>query len=65
MISKRSRTLSVGIRYALYLYFLGLSTRSVSEALFFLHNIKRTHVANLEMDPKASPQKDMLKNKEN
>jgi putative transposase len=65
MIIKRNRTPSVDILYALYLYFLGLSTRSVSEALFFLHNIKRSHVANLEMDSNASPQKDMLKNKEN
>ena len=30
---------------SLYLYFLGLSTRGVSKAIFFLNKVKRSHVA--------------------
>lgn len=45
MIIKRNRTSSLDIERALYLYFLGLSTRSVSKALLFLHKVKRSHVA--------------------
>ena len=45
MVIKRNRTSSLDIERALYLYFLGLSTRSVSKALLFLHKVKRSHVA--------------------
>ena len=45
MFGKRNRTPSSDIGRALYLYFLGLSTRSVSKAMFFLRKIKRSHVA--------------------
>ncbi|KAA2280237.1 hypothetical protein [Candidatus Nitrosocosmicus sp. SS] len=42
---KKQRTSSLDIDRALYLYFLGLSTRCVAKALLFLHNVKRSHVA--------------------
>jgi putative transposase len=45
MFGKRNRTSSSYIGRALYLYFLGLSTRSVSKAMLFLHKIRRSHVA--------------------
>jgi len=45
MVIKRNRTPSLDIDRALYLYFLGLSTRCVAKALLFLHNVKRSHVA--------------------
>ncbi len=45
MIRKRNRTPSYDIGRALYLYFLGLSTRCVAKAMFFLHKVKRSHVA--------------------
>lgn len=45
MLSKRNRTPSTDIDSALYLYFLGLSTRGVTKAMFFLHKVKRSHVA--------------------
>jgi putative transposase len=45
MFGKRNRTPSSDIGRALYLYFLGLSTRSVSKAMFFLRKVKRSHVA--------------------
>ena len=45
MFGKRNRTSSSYIGRALYLYFLGLSTRSVSKAMLFLQKIKRSHVA--------------------
>ncbi len=41
MIIKRNRTTSLHIGYGLYLYFLGLSTRSIAKALSFLHIIIR------------------------
>jgi putative transposase len=41
----RNRTPSSEIGRALYLYFLGLSTRGVAKAMFFLHKVKRSHVA--------------------
>jgi putative transposase len=44
-LTKRNRTSSSDIDRALYLYFLGLSTRCVAKALLFLHNVKRSHVA--------------------
>jgi putative transposase len=64
MISKRNRTPSVGIRYALYLYFLGLSTRSVLKAFFFLQNIKRSHVVIWKWIQKHHPRKICSKIKE-
>ncbi|MDR4490447.1 MAG: hypothetical protein R2685_06040 [Candidatus Nitrosocosmicus sp.] len=42
---KKQRTSSLDIDRALYLYFLGFSTRCVVKALLFLHNVKRSHVA--------------------
>jgi putative transposase len=45
MVIKRNRTSSLDIDNALYLYFLGLSTRCVAKALLFLHNVKRSHVS--------------------
>ncbi len=45
MISKRKRTPSSDIGHALYLYFLGLSTRCVAKAMFFLHKVRRSRVA--------------------
>lgn len=45
MLSKRNRTPSLDISRALYLYFLGLSTRGVAKAMFFLHKVRRSHVA--------------------
>jgi len=45
MISKRKRTPSSDIGHALHLYFLGLSTRGVAKAMFFLHKVRRSHVA--------------------
>ena len=45
MFGKGNRTPSSDIGRALYLYFLGLSTRSVSKAMFFLRKVKRSHVA--------------------
>ncbi len=43
MINKRNRTSSSDIGDALYLYFLGLSTRVIAKAIFFLHKVKRSH----------------------
>ncbi|HET6591115.1 MAG TPA: hypothetical protein VFG45_13230 [Candidatus Nitrosocosmicus sp.] len=45
MFSKRNRTSSLDISRALHLYFLGLSTRGVSKAIFHLNKVKRSHVA--------------------
>jgi putative transposase len=44
-MSSRNRTPSLDIDYALYLYFLGLSTRKVAKALSFLNIVKRSHVS--------------------
>ncbi|MGD9674713.1 MAG: DDE-type integrase/transposase/recombinase [Candidatus Nitrosocosmicus sp.] len=45
MVIKRNRTALLDIDCALYLYFLGLSTRCVAKALLFLHHVKRSHVS--------------------
>ncbi|MGD9533419.1 MAG: DDE-type integrase/transposase/recombinase [Candidatus Nitrosocosmicus sp.] len=63
MISKRNRTSSLDIDHALYFYFLGLSTRNVSKAMFFLHKVKRSHVAIWNWIQKYRPQKISIKNK--
>jgi len=57
MFVKRNRTSSLDISHALYLYFLGLSTRSVSKAMFFLHKIRRSHVAIWKWIQKLHPRK--------
>ena len=63
MFSKRNRTSSLDIDRALYLYFLGLSTRSVSKAMFFLHKIRRSHVAIWKWIQKHHPGKIVSKRK--
>ena len=45
MSNTRNRTSSRDIGYGLYLYFLGLSTRSVAKALSYLHIINISHVS--------------------
>jgi putative transposase len=45
MLGKRTRTSSLDIDYALYLYFLGLSIRGDSKTMYFILKIKRGHVA--------------------
>ena len=44
MLNKRNRTSSSYIGRALYLYFLGLSTRNVAKAMFCFLKVKRSHV---------------------
>ena len=44
MSSTRNRTSSSYIGRALYLYFLGLSTRNVAKAMFCFRKVKRSHV---------------------
>jgi putative transposase len=44
-VIRRNRTSSRDIGYDLYLYFLGLSTRNVAKALYFLNIVKRSHVS--------------------
>ena len=57
MVIKRNRTSSLDIERALYLYFLGLSTRCVAKALLFLHNVKRSHVSIWKWIQKCHPRK--------
>ena len=57
MIIKRNRTPSSYIGRALYLYFLGLSTRCVSKALCFLPKVKRSNVAIWKWIQKCHPRK--------
>ena len=57
MINKRNRTSSLDIGHALYLYFLGLSTRGVAKAMFYLHRVKRSHVAIWNWIQKCNPRK--------
>jgi putative transposase len=57
MINKRNRTSSSDIGHALYLYFLGLSTRGVAKAMFFLQKVKRSHVAIWNWIQKCNPKK--------
>ncbi|KAA2279838.1 DDE-type integrase/transposase/recombinase [Candidatus Nitrosocosmicus agrestis] len=63
MLNKRNRTPSSNISRALYLYFLGLSTRGVAKAMFFLHKVKRSHVAIWNWIQKYKPQKISIKRK--
>ena len=63
MSNTRNRTSSKDIGYGLYLYFLGLSTRSVAKALSFLHIVKRSHVAIWNWIHKYCPQKISSKRK--
>ena len=63
MLNKRNRTPSSDIGRALYLYFLGLSTRGVAKALFFLHKVKRSHVAIWNWIQKHHPQRISSKRK--
>jgi hypothetical protein len=63
MFIKRNGTSLLSIDHALYLYFLGLSTRSVSKAIFHLHNVKRSHVLLakiIKVDSEMSFKKDIL-----
>ena len=57
MFGKRNRTSSWYIESGLSLYFLGLSTRGVSKALFFLNKVKRSHVAIWKWIQKYKPHK--------
>jgi putative transposase len=59
----RDRTPSLYIDHALYLYFLGLSTRGVAKALSFLNIVKRGRVAIWKWIQKHSPQKISSKRK--
>ena len=63
MLDKRNRTSSLDIEHALYLYFLGLSTRSVSKAIFCLRKVKRSHVAVWKWIQKYHPRKISSKRK--
>ena len=63
MVIKRNRTSSLDIDHALYLYFLGLSTISVSKAIFHLNKVKRSHVAIWKWIQKYKPQKISIKKK--
>ena len=63
MSSKRDRTPSFDIGHALYLYFLGLSTRCVAKAMFFLHKVRRSHVAIWNWIQKCHPRKTPSKRK--
>ena len=63
MIGKRNRTSSLYIDYGLYLYFLGLSTRGVSKAMFFLNKVKRSHVTIWKWIQKYHPKKISSKRK--
>ncbi|KAA2282184.1 response regulator [Candidatus Nitrosocosmicus agrestis] len=60
---KKQRTSSLDIEHALYLYFLGLSTRSVSKAIFCLRKVKRSHVAVWKWIQKYHPRKVFSKRK--
>jgi hypothetical protein len=61
MIIKGNGTSSLDIDHALYLYFLGLSTRGISKAIFHLNKVKRrSHVAiNPEVDSKVYTSEDI------
>jgi len=63
MLTKRNRTPSLDIDRAMYLYFLGLSTRCVAKALLFLHNVKRSHVSIWKWIQKHHPRKICSKRK--
>jgi putative transposase len=59
----RNRTSSSYIGRALYLYFLGLSTRNVAKAMFCFHKVKRSHVAIWKWIQKYHPRKILSKRK--
>jgi putative transposase len=63
MINKRNRTSSLDIDHALYLYFLGLSTRCVARAIFYLLKVKRSHVAVWKWIQKCHPKRISTKRK--
>ena len=63
MSNTRNRTSSSDIGTALYLYFLGLSTRGVAKAMFFLHKVKRSHVSIWKWIQKYHPQRMSSKRK--
>ena len=42
---ERNRTSTIVVMYSLYLYFLGLSLRNTSKALFIFKDNKRSHVS--------------------
>jgi putative transposase len=64
MLTKRNRTSSLDIDHALYLYFLGLSTRGVSKAIFYMHRLKRSHHVTIwKWIQKYTPQKISSKRK--
>ena len=65
MSNTRNRTPTSDIGRALYLYFLGLSTRGVAKAImFFLHKVKRSHVTIWKWIQKVRPRKISSKRKE-
>ena len=61
MSSTRNRTSSSYIGRALYLYFLGLSTRNVAKAMFCFRKVKRSHVAIWKWIQKYHPKKILSK----
>jgi putative transposase len=63
MLGKRNRTSSSYIGRALYLYFLGLSTRNVARAMFCFRKVKRSHVAIWKWIQKYHPKKISSKRK--
>ena len=63
MSSTRTRTSSSYIGRALYLYFLGLSTRNVAKAMFCFRKVKRSHVAIWKWIQKYHPRKILSKRK--
>lgn len=63
MFGKRNRTSSSYIGRALYLYFLGLSTRNVAKAMFCFRKIKRSHVAIWKWIQQYHPRKILSKRK--
>jgi putative transposase len=63
MSSTRNRVCSSYIGRALYLYFLGLSTRNVARAMFCFRKVKRSHVAIWKWIQKYHPKKISSKRK--
>jgi len=63
MSNTRNRTPSSEIGRALYLYFLGLSTRGVAKAMSYLDKVKRSHVAIWKWIQKHNPQRTFSRRK--
>ena len=63
MSSTRNRTSSSYIGRALYLYFIGLSTRNVAKAMFCFRKVKRSHVAIWKWIQEYHPRKILSKRK--